>query len=129
MHTSQKPSKRILLIDDDIKFSIGIVALLKREGYVVSSSRSGVEGLEMIKTQKPNLILCDMMMPPPDGLMLKKEINGDKELGAIPFLFISAKTSQKDIDSALAIGAAGYVLKPFVVSDLIDTINGILHPL
>jgi CheY-like chemotaxis protein len=129
MHTSQKPSKRILLIDDDIKFSIGIVALLKREGYAVSSSRSGVEGLEMIKTQKPNLILCDMMMPPPDGLMLKKEINGDKELGAIPFLFISAKTSQKDIDSALAIGAAGYVLKPFVVSDLIDTINGILHPL
>ena len=129
MHTTQKPSKRILLIDDDIKFSIGIVALLKREGYAVSSSRSGVEGLEMIKTQKPNLILCDMMMPPPDGLMLKKEINGDKELGAIPFLFISAKTSQKDIDSALAIGAAGYVLKPFVVSDLIDTINGILHPL
>jgi CheY-like chemotaxis protein len=129
MHTSQKPSKRILLIDDDIKFSIGIVALLKREGYAVSSSRSGVEGLEMIKTQKPNLILCDMMMPPPDGLMLKKEINGDKELSAIPFLFISAKTSQKDIDSALAIGAAGYVLKPFVVSDLIDTINGILHPL
>lgn len=129
MHTSQKPSKRILLIDDDIKFSIGIVALLKREGYAVSSSRSGVEGLEMIKTQKPNLILCDMMMPPPDGLMLKKEINGDKELGAIPFLFISAKTSQKDIDSALAIGAAGYVLKPFVVSDLIDTINGILQPL
>ena len=129
MHTSQKPSKRILLIDDDIKFSVGIVALLKREGYAVSSSRSGVEGLEMIKTQKPNLILCDMMMPPPDGLMLKKEINGDKELGAIPFLFISAKTSQKDIDSALAIGAAGYVLKPFVVSDLIEKINGILHPL
>jgi CheY-like chemotaxis protein len=118
-----------LLIDDDIKFSVGIVALLKREGYAVSSSRSGVEGLEMIKTQKPNLILCDMMMPPPDGLQLKKEINGDTELSAIPFLFISAKTSQKDIDSAFALGAVGYVLKPFVVSDLIEKINGILHPL
>ncbi len=118
--------KHILLIDDDIKFSIGMVAILKREGYKVTNSRNGTEGLESIRTQKPDLILCDVMMPVPDGMEVKAEINKDEQLKNIPFMFISAKTSQTDKDRARLLGVTDYILKPFVVSEVLEKVNGIL---
>lgn len=127
-HFDMKPAKKILLIDDDQKFSIGIVALLTREGYAVTSSSNGKNGLEMIRTQKPDLILCDMMMPSPDGLQVKMEINQDEELRKIPFVFVSAKTSQAEITTSLGLGATDYILKPFVISELMEKINTILRP-
>lgn len=118
--------KHILLIDDDIKFSIGMVAILKREGYKVSNSRNGAEGLESIRAQKPDLILCDVMMPVPDGMEVKAELNKDEESKNIPFIFISAKTSQTDKDRANALGVTDYILKPFVVSEVLEKVNRIL---
>ena len=118
--------KNILLIDDDIKFSIGMVALLKREGYDVTNSRNGKEGLEIIKTSTPDLILCDVMMPYPDGMEVKTILNGDNRLKNIPFIFISAKTSVTDQEKAKALGVCDYILKPFVVKEVLEKIERLI---
>lgn len=122
---TQKP-KLIILIDDDIKFSIGMVALLKREGYEVVNSRNGKEALELLKNRKPDLILCDVMMPAPDGLELKQILNMDATLRITPFIFMSAKTGQSDREQALALGAADYILKPFAINELLRKIQQFL---
>lgn len=120
-----KTSKQILLIDDDVKFSLGMVALLRREGYSVTSSRSGKEGLVIAKELKPDLILCDMMMPPPDGIQVKLTLNENEGLSKIPFIFISAKTGKEDIEQTESLGAAAYISKPFDVEKFLDQIRSI----
>ena len=72
------------------------------------------------------MILCDVMMPVPDGMEVKAEINKDEQLKNIPFMFISAKTSQTDKDRARLLGVTDYILKPFVVSEVLEKVNGIL---
>lgn len=121
-----KSPKNILLIDDDIKFSIGMVALLKREGYEVTNSRNGKEGLEILKTSIPDLILCDVMMPNPDGMEVKTILNGDNRFRNIPFIFISAKTTTSDQEKAKALGVSEYILKPFVVKDVLEKIERLI---
>ncbi len=83
-------SKVILVIDDDRKFSLGLVMVLRRAGYQVLAAYNGVEGLETIRGKKPDVILCDVMMPPPNGILLKRELSNDPENGRIPFLFLRA---------------------------------------
>ena len=120
------PNKLILLIDDDIQFSIGMVALLKREGYDVVNARNGKEGLESISRRIPDLILCDVMLPAPDGMQVKETINQNPTQKEIPFIFISAKTAQTEQEKAKQLGAIDYILKPFNVHEVLEKIESLL---
>lgn len=119
--------KTILVIDDDKKFSLGLVAVLRREGFQVFNVNTGAEGLIAIRNYKPDVILCDIMMPPPNGIELKKEISADPELGQIPFLFLTARTAQVDKLAGLQSGADDYITKPFDVNELLARINSVVR--
>ena len=121
------PAKIILVIDDDTRFSFGLVAVLKRAGYTVVSAKNGEEGMLAIQKELPDLILCDIMMPPPNGIQLKKELSDDPKLGCIPFLFLTARTSQVDKLAGLESGADDYITKPFDVYELLARIQGVLR--
>jgi signal transduction histidine kinase len=120
-------SKTILVIDDDKKFSLGLVAVLRREGFQVFSAANGTEGMAAIQTVKPDIILCDIMMPPPNGIQLKHELAGDAQLGQIPFIFLTARVSQVDKLAGLENGADDYITKPFDINELLARIQSILR--
>jgi signal transduction histidine kinase len=116
-----------MVIDDDQKFSFGLVAILRRAGYQVVTAKNGEEGLQAIKGSLPDLILCDIMMPPPNGIQLKKELTKDPKTGRIPFLFLTARTAQVDKLAGLESGADDYITKPFDVYELLARIQSVLR--
>jgi signal transduction histidine kinase len=120
-------SHTILVIDDDKKFSFGLVAVLKRAGYQVRTACNGVEGLTSIRAENPDMILCDVMMPPPNGIELKKELASNPHIGRIPFLFLTARTAPADKMIGLEYGADDYITKPFDVNELLARIQSVLR--
>ena len=120
-------NKTILVIDDDKKFSLGLVAVLRREGFDVINAGNGAEGMAAIRSSKPDIILCDIMMPPPNGIQLKKELANDPQLGHIPFFFLTARTAQVDKLAGLQSGADDYITKPFDVNELLARIQSVIR--
>jgi DNA-binding response OmpR family regulator len=118
-------SQTILVIDDDEKFSFGLVSILRRNGYQVVTASNGVQGLEKIRAIKPDIILCDVMMPPPNGIQLKKELAGDPAASRIPFFFLTARTSTADKVAGLENKADDYITKPFDVNELLARIESV----
>jgi len=117
----------ILIIDDENKLVFGLKALLQREGYTVYTASNGSQGLQYIKQYQPNLIICDVMMPPPNGFALKKILLEDKRLAAIPFIFSTARTGGADIIAGLNLGADDYVTKPFNIEELLARVRAVLR--
>lgn len=120
-----KPVK-VLLIDDAEEILIGLKALLQRGGYDVLTSNNGTDGLSLALSERPDVIVCDVMMPPPDGFELRKIISASPDVADIPFIFLTARASQMDKLIGLDTGADDYMTKPFDVRELIARIESIL---
>jgi CheY-like chemotaxis protein len=115
--------KTILLIDDDIRVSGLLKRFLYEAKYDVLEASNGTKGLELAKERKPDIILCDIMMPEMDGYTVLKHIRGDTETKAIPFIFLTAKDGTSDFLTGISKGADGYLSKPISREDLIETIE------
>jgi len=114
----------ILLIEDNDPIRENTAELLELSEYEVIVASSGKEALEMIiNIKKPDLILCDIMMPEMDGYEFLKIIKKQYQLTSIPFIFLTAYTEKKDIEKGLQMGASDYIVKPFEPDDLIRTIR------
>ena len=109
--------KNILVIDDDINIGNMLEEVLTREGYLVSRAYSGTEALLVLSSQKPDLILLDLMLPGLDGKELLPRISG------IPVIVVSAKAEIEDKVELLRGGAADYVTKPFNIDELLARIT------
>jgi CheY-like chemotaxis protein/anti-sigma regulatory factor (Ser/Thr protein kinase) len=110
---------KILVVDDQ---PINVQLLkrkLEREGMTVATSYSGREALDMVKADKPDLILLDVMMPEMDGIEVCQRLQADKETKAIPVIFITARTSKEGKIEGLGVGAVDYITKPI---DLDETL-------
>ncbi len=117
----------ILVIDDEPNLLIGVAALLKRQGYQVVVAGSGNDGLDLARSSKPDLILSDIMMPPPDGFEVRRLLGNDPELSTIPFIFLTAKTGSEDRISGIREGADDYITKPFNPEELIARIETVFR--
>jgi signal transduction histidine kinase len=117
---------KVLLIDDAEEILIGLKALLQRGGYDVLTSNNGTDGLSLALSERPDVIVCDVMMPPPDGFELRKIISASPDVADIPFIFLTARASQMDRLIGLDTGADDYMTKPFDVRELIARIESIL---
>ena len=110
---------KILVVDDQ---PINVQLLkrkLEREGMTVATSYSGREALDLVKADKPDLILLDVMMPEMDGIEVCQRLQADKETKAIPVIFITARTSKEGKIEGLGVGAVDYITKPI---DLDETL-------
>ena len=105
--------KRILVVDDeeDIRELVGYN--LSRDGYMVDSAVSGEEALKIIKKNKHDLILLDLMLPGIDGLETARRLKTDSSTTSIPIIILTAKGEEADIVTGLELGADDYVTKPF----------------
>ena len=114
---------KVLLIDDDIRVSALLKRFLYEKMYDVISAENGPQGIEMAKTQKPDIIFCDIMMPEMDGYTVLKHIRSDGDTKGIPFIFLTAKDGTSDFLTGISKGADGYLAKPISREDLIETIE------
>ncbi|MBL0345617.1 hybrid sensor histidine kinase/response regulator [Candidatus Villigracilis affinis] len=117
----------ILIIDDDPALLMGVSATIKKHGFQVVSAEDGNDGFAKAKEVQPDLILSDVMMPPPNGFELRKLMSLDPQLASIPFIFLTARSRMDDKVNAIMDGADDYITKPFVVYELIARISAVLR--
>ena len=115
--------KKILVIEDEPEMRRNITTLLRYYGYEPIAAEHGRAGVEAARREQPNLILCDVMMPELDGFGVLQELQTDKALARIPFIFLTAKGEKEDLRSGMNLGADDYLTKPVANSDLVRAIE------
>ncbi|MEM8998962.1 MAG: response regulator [Bacteroidota bacterium] len=115
--------KKILLIEDDSSLRENTAELLELSGYTVLTSPNGKLGVENAKTNCPDIVVCDIMMPEMDGYGVLKELSSNNRTKHIPFIFLSAKTEHSEIRKGMDLGADDYLTKPFEEYELISAIE------
>lgn len=119
--------ERVLLVDDDPRIrKIAQIALEGVARWQVSLAASGFEALDAAVKERPDVILLDVMMPEMDGPTTLARLRECKDTAAIPVIFFTAKVQKHEIDSYLALGAAGIISKPFDPMTLPREISDIL---
>jgi len=116
----------VLVVDDDPVIQKLLQVNFEMEGYTVLTASDGLEGLERARAEKPDVIICDIMMPRMDGLEVTRNLKADPATAKIPILLLSAKAQQADVSAGQASGADDYVTKPFDPLDLLQRVSGLL---
>ena len=118
-------AERILIIEDDPSILRGLQLNLGMEGYVVRSAADGATGLAMARSENPDLVVVDVMLPKLGGLEVVREIRAqDPDL---PVLILSAKGQETDKVAGLQLGADDYMVKPFGLKELLARIDALLR--
>jgi len=115
--------KKILLIEDNLYVRETTQELLELADYQVIPAKNGKEGVELAKTELPDVIVCDIMMPNLDGYGVLRILSRNPGTSTIPFIFLTAKADKSDIRKGMNLGADDYVTKPFEEMDLIEAIE------
>jgi len=119
--------ERILIIEDETDIQELIRYNLEKEGYRITSTLTGEEGISQIEAIFPDLILLDLMLPGIDGFEVCRRLKSDDETKKIPIIMITAKGEESDIVSGLELGADDYITKPFKPRILIARIRSVLR--
>lgn len=118
-------AEKILVVEDDPSILRGLQLNLGMEGYVVRSAADGEAGLRLARTEKPDLVVVDVMLPLLGGLELVREIRKDDP--DLPVLILSAKGQESDKVAGLQLGADDYMVKPFGLKELLARIDALLR--
>jgi DNA-binding NarL/FixJ family response regulator len=115
--------KKILVIEDEPEMRRNITALLRYYDYLPVAAENGRQGVAAARREKPDLILCDVMMPELDGYGVLQALQTDASLARIPFIFLTAKGEKDDLRSGMNLGADDYLTKPVANADLVRAIE------
>ncbi len=118
--------KKILIVEDEESLLRLESILLTSKGYDVKGVPNGQAALEAIASQKPDLILLDIMLPEIDGFEVCRRIKTAKDTSHIPVIMLTAKKCQDDFSRGQEVGADWYITKPFKSSMVIETIQRFL---
>ncbi len=121
-------SQHILIVDDEKNIAISVDYLLRREGYTVSVAHDGEEGLRLIREQRPDLVLLDIMMPKLDGFQVCQIVRQDPALAGVRIVMLTAKGRDAEREKGLTLGADAYITKPFSTRELVSQIKALLAP-
>src|SRR5512139_3551260 len=107
---------RILAVDDEVRILNFLVSKLKSSGYDVLTAANGLEGLEQVNAQEPDMVVLDILMPKMDGLAMLKEL---RSFSSMPVIVLTAKGTDTDRIKGLHLGADDYLPKPFNPDELV----------
>lgn len=117
----------VLVVEDHRPLLMAVRDILESEGYSVLTAMDGVDALELMEENRPDLIIADIMMPRMDGYALYKSVRARPEWLAIPFIFLTARAEREDILKGKDLGAEDYITKPFDPQDLVVTVRSRLR--
>jgi len=120
------PAVTVLVVEDDPVILRLLEVNFDLEGFRVLTATDGAEGVEIATTERPDVIISDIMMPKVSGLELVQAVKGDPELSSTPIILLSAKAQSSDLKAGLDAGADEYITKPFEPLDLIDRVNALV---
>jgi DNA-binding response OmpR family regulator len=115
--------KRILLIEDNTEIRENTSEILSLANYEVFAAENGKVGVSLANEKKPDLIICDIMMPELDGYGVLHILSKKQETAQIPFIFLTAKTEKADIRKGMELGADDYLTKPFDDTELLNAVE------
>ena len=115
--------KTILLIEDNNEMRENIAEILELASFKVLSASNGKTGVEIANRQKPDLIICDIMMPELDGYGVLHILSKNPDTSTIPFIFLTAKAEKSDFRKGMNLGADDYITKPFNDVELLDAVE------
>src|SRR5215216_3544776 len=115
--------KTILVIDDNTDIRENTAEILDLAGYKTITAENGKKGVEAAIRSKPDLIVCDIMMPELDGYGVLHLLRKNADMQHIPFIFLTAKTERSDFRKGMEMGADDYVTKPFDDIELLNAIE------
>jgi DNA-binding response OmpR family regulator len=119
-----KNEKKILIIEDDSFLSNIYKTKLTKEGFSILMADNGEDGLAMIQSEKPALVLLDIMLPKMDGFELLEQVNKDARLKKIPIVIMSNLGQDSDVEKGKRLGAVDYIVKSdTTLEHVIETIN------
>jgi len=116
----------ILIADDEPNILVSLEFLMKREGYTVHLAHDGLEALEVLRRERPRLVLLDVMMPGKTGFEVCQEVRHDESLKDTLILMLTARGRETDIVKGLALGANAYMTKPFSTRELVGKVRELL---
>jgi DNA-binding response OmpR family regulator len=119
--------KKILLIEDNPEVRENTSEILSLANYNVVTAENGKIGVDLAQKEKPDLIICDIMMPELDGYGVLHILSKNEQTANIPFIFLTAKTEKTDIRKGMNLGADDYLTKPFDDTDLLNAIEARLR--
>jgi DNA-binding response OmpR family regulator len=120
---------KILVVDDEAYIVELVKFNLEKEGYEVVVAHDGLKALDMVRTEEPDLIILDIMLPRMDGLEVCRLVKQDQALKAIPIIMLTAKGEEFDTILGLEMGADDYIKKPFSPREMIARVNARLRAL
>ncbi len=123
MSTIDGRGRKILVLEDEPAVQTLIYKQLMAQGFEVTVAGDGLDGLMKLESVKPDLIICDVMMPNLDGMEFVKAIKGHNNTQKIPVIFLTAKTDPRSMIDGINVGARFYVTKPFQLDDLLAKIS------
>ena len=119
----EKHPKRLLVVEDNQDIRENIVEILELAGYEVFDAENGKVGLEKALELRPDLILCDVMMPVLDGFGMLKILQKNTSLNSVPLIFLTAKAEKTDFRKGMGLGADDYLTKPFDDTELLEVVE------
>ena len=119
--------KKILVIEDNDFIRENTAEILELANYSVSTAENGKIGVEQAIKNKPDLIVCDIMMPELDGYGVLNIVQTNPALEGVPFIFLTAKTEGGDFRKGMGLGADDYIAKPFSGTDLLNSVQSRLR--
>ena len=117
---------KILIADDEPNIVVSLEFLMKREGHQVLVARDGAQALAMIRNERPDLVLLDVMMPHLSGFVVCQQVRADETLAGVKILLLTAKGRDTDVAQGLGQGANGYMTKPFSTRELAARVREML---
>ena len=119
--------EKILVIEDEPGVRENLAEILQLAQYEVVVAVDGMEGIELARQHRPDLIICDVMMPRMDGFEVLETLQANPELATIPLIFLTAMADLENLREGMDLGADDYLTKPFELDELLISINSRLR--
>jgi len=124
---ADRPSHRlVLIIEDDDNIATALEYIISREGLDQDRVANGADAMGRIRALKPDLVLLDVMLPEVSGYEICQAVRGDKTLGGVRILMMTARGSAAERRKGMAMGADGFISKPFELKELRDEVRRVL---
>lgn len=118
---------RVLVVEDEDNIALALDYLLTREGYDHGRVANGADAMPRIKAERPDVVLLDVMLPEVSGYEICQDIRMDPDLRAVKILMMTARGSAMERRKGLALGADGFIAKPFELKELRDELKRLLN--